>query len=102
MMMTACSTPKAVKNAEKPALVLVAFGTSVDSARQVFDYIDQQARKRYAGYDLRWAFTSQFIIDKLKKQGLSLRMLKTLLPTCVKKARPMLFPESACCSRRGI
>lgn len=69
MMMTACSTPKAVKKSEKPALVLVAFGTSVDSARQVFDYIDQQARKRYADYDLRWAFTSQMIIDKLKKQG---------------------------------
>ncbi len=69
MIMTACSTPKAVKNSEKPALVLVAFGTSVDSARQVFDYIDQQARKRYSDYDLRWAFTSQFIINKLKKQG---------------------------------
>ncbi len=49
MMMTACSTPKAVKNAEKPALVLVAFGTSVDSARQVFDYIDQQARSVMPG-----------------------------------------------------
>jgi sirohydrochlorin cobaltochelatase len=69
MIMTACSVPKAVKNSEKPALVLVAFGTSVDSARQVFDYIDEQAQKRYADYDLRWAFTSQFIIDKLKKQG---------------------------------
>lgn len=70
MMMTACSAPSAVKNSEKLALVLVAFGTSVDSAREVFAYIDQQAKKRYAGYDLRWAFTSQFIIDKLKKRGI--------------------------------
>lgn len=70
MVMTACSAPKVAHNNDKPALVLVAFGTSVDSARQVFDYIDQQARKRYADYDLRWAFTSQFIINKLKKQGI--------------------------------
>lgn len=53
----------------KPALVLVAFGTSVAQARTVFDFIDRQARQRYPDYDLRWAFTSQFIIDKLKKQG---------------------------------
>lgn len=69
MVMTACSIPKVTNNIEKPAIVLVAFGTSVDSARKVFDYIDEQARTRYADYDLRWAFTSQFIIDKLKKQG---------------------------------
>lgn len=55
---------------EKPAIVLVAFGTSVPTARPVFDYIDAQARKRYAGYDTHWAFTSQFIINKLKKQGI--------------------------------
>lgn len=53
----------------KPAIVLVAFGTSVDQARKVFDYIDEQARQRYPEYDLRWAFTSQFIIDKLKRRG---------------------------------
>ena len=58
------------KNSEKPTIVLVAFGTSVDTARPVFEYIDKQARKRYADYDIHWAFTSQFIIDKLKKQGI--------------------------------
>lgn len=53
----------------KPAIVLIAFGTSVAEARKVFDYIDEQARKRYPDYTVRWAFTSQFIINKLKKQG---------------------------------
>jgi len=55
---------------EKPAIVMTAFGTSVAEARKVFDFIDLQARHRYPEYDLRWAFTSQFIIDKLKKQGI--------------------------------
>ena len=58
-----------VERSNKPALVLVAFGTSVAKAQTVFDFIDQQARQRYTDYDLRWAFTSQFIINKLKKQG---------------------------------
>lgn len=74
MILTVCSPALGAANADdKPAIVLVAFGTSVDSARQVFDYIDRQAKKRYEGYDLRWAFTSQMIIDKLKKRGIVTR-----------------------------
>jgi len=53
----------------RPAIVMIAFGTSVDEARKVFDFIDRQARRRFPEHDLRWAFTSQFIIDKLKKRG---------------------------------
>jgi len=53
----------------RPAIVMTAFGTSVEEARKVFEHIDRQARQRYPEYDLRWAFTSQFIIDKLKKRG---------------------------------
>ncbi|MDY0190308.1 MAG: sirohydrochlorin cobaltochelatase [Desulfuromonas sp.] len=65
----AASQPAVIQ--DKPAIVLVAFGTSVAEARKVFDFIDQQAQKRYAGYELRWAFTSQFIINKLKSQGIT-------------------------------
>ena len=54
----------------KPAIVLVAFGTSVPRARQVFDHIDEQARLRYPGYQIRWAFTSKIIMAKLKAQGI--------------------------------
>lgn len=53
----------------KPAIVLVAFGTSVEQARKVFDHIDSRVRRRYPEHNLRWAFTSQFIIDKLKRRG---------------------------------
>ena len=54
----------------KPAIVLVAFGTSVPQARQVFAHIDEQARLRYPGYQIRWAFTSKIIMAKLKAQGI--------------------------------
>lgn len=55
---------------ENPAIVMLAFGSSAAAARQVFEFIDRQARRRFPGHDLRWAFTSQFIIDKLKKAGI--------------------------------
>ncbi|MDH3998855.1 MAG: sirohydrochlorin cobaltochelatase [Desulfuromonadales bacterium] len=63
------STQPAAATEQKPAIVLVAFGTSVEQARKVFEHIDQQARQRYPHHQLRWAFTSQFIIDKLKRRG---------------------------------
>ncbi len=69
-MMLAPAFANGEQDPEKPAIVMVAFGTSVATARPVFDHIDAQARKRYAGYDIHWAFTSQFIINKLKKQGI--------------------------------
>jgi sirohydrochlorin cobaltochelatase len=63
------STVEANVKENRPAIVLVAFGTSVEEARKVFDYIDSKARQHYPEYNLRWAFTSQFIIDKLKRRG---------------------------------
>jgi len=57
----------------RPAIVLVAFGTSVEEARQVFDFINTRAYERYPEYEIHWAFTSQFIIDKLKQRGIITR-----------------------------
>ena len=59
----------------RPAIVLVAFGTSNAEARKVFDHIDAAAMKRYPKHDIRWAFTSQFILKKLTKQGISVKGL---------------------------
>ena len=67
MMMGCQMKPEIVSNA--PAIVLVAFGTSVPEAREVFDHIDTAARNRYPDSEIRWAFTSQFIRKKLKARG---------------------------------
>jgi sirohydrochlorin cobaltochelatase len=56
---------------EKPAIVLVAFGTSKMDARAVYDHIFEQARKRFPGYEIRWAWTSKIILKKLQAQGLA-------------------------------
>lgn len=69
IVMALTTTVEASVKDNKPAIVLVAFGTSVEEARKVFDYIDNRARQRFPEHNLRWAFTSQFIIDKLKRRG---------------------------------
>ncbi len=40
---------------------------------QGFRLYRQQDKERYPGYRVAWAFTSQMIIDKLKKQGIETR-----------------------------
>ncbi len=70
IIFTFCGCHRNVKNnsAKKPAIVMVAFGTSVIDSRRVFDHIDKRVRERYPDFEVRWAFTSQFIIEKLKKK----------------------------------
>jgi sirohydrochlorin cobaltochelatase len=63
---------------EKPAIVLVAFGTST-KAFETYNYFEQEVRKAFPNYELRWAFTSKKIREKLKAEG---KMeLKTLADT---------------------
>jgi len=78
MSLGACdslSRGNAAEEPGRPAIVLVAFGTSEPEARKVFDHIDAVARQRYPDHDIRWAFTSKFIRDKLRKQGIELHSL---------------------------
>lgn len=71
--------PAVTDQSEKPAIVLVAFGTSVEQARKVFEHIDGRAKERYAGYAVEWAFTSQIIINKLKKRGIVTRNVEEVV-----------------------
>ena len=53
----------------KKAVLLVAFGTSVPQAQKAFDSIEAEAKKAFSDADIRWAFTSKIIRNKLAKQG---------------------------------
>ena len=68
-MIVGCPS-SANRQSSKPTIVLVAFGTSKPEARKVFDYIDARTKERYPDYDVRWAFTSEFIRKNLKNQGI--------------------------------
>ncbi len=57
------------KEGKKPVLLTVSFGTSYNDSRDVtIGAIEKALAKAYPEYDVRRAFTSQIIIDKLKKR----------------------------------
>lgn len=58
----------------KKAILVVSFGTSYnDSRAKTIDAIEKQIADTYSGYEVRRAFTSQTIIDKLKdRDGLEI------------------------------
>lgn len=70
---TSSAADAASGGAQRPAIVLVAFGTSVAEARQVFDHIHAKACQRYPQYDIHWAFTSKIIRRKLQQRGITTR-----------------------------
>ena len=51
----------------KPAIVLAAFGTTTN-AFPTYDKIDKQAKERFPGYEIRWAFTSNKVRHKVKEE----------------------------------
>lgn len=54
---------------KKVGILLVAFGSSEDSAQVSFQNIDKKVKSAYPDIPVRWAYTSTIIRKKLAKQG---------------------------------
>ena len=57
------------KQEKEPAILLVTFGTSVESAQVAFRTIEQRVRAAFPKTEVRWAYTSKIIRKKLAKSG---------------------------------
>ena len=57
---------------DKKGILLVAFGTSVPKAQAAFANIDQKVKAAFPGVEVRWAYTSKIIREKLAKAGKAL------------------------------
>ncbi|MHB1253491.1 MAG: sirohydrochlorin cobaltochelatase [Candidatus Humimicrobiaceae bacterium] len=62
-----CSQKKVI--ASKPVILIAAFGSSMESGEKNLADADKMIREKFPEYEIRWAFTAQIIIDKLKKAG---------------------------------
>jgi sirohydrochlorin cobaltochelatase len=60
------------KAEKKVGILLVAFGSSEASARVSFDNIEKKVKAAFPETQVRWAYTSHIIREKLAKQGKSL------------------------------
>lgn len=54
---------------DKSAILLIAFGTSYQSARGAIDTVGAKVARLYPNTEIRWAFTSKIIRGILKKRG---------------------------------
>ncbi len=57
----------AVAAADKPAIVLVAFGTST-KAFDTYKYFEVKVKERFPDHVIRWAYTSKIVREKLKEE----------------------------------
>ena len=57
------------KATKKVGILLVAFGSSFESAQVSFKNIERKVKVKYPDIPVRWAYTSHIIRKKLAKQG---------------------------------
>jgi len=55
----------------KKGILLTAFGTTVPEARSALDNISDKAKQRFPGVEIRWAYSSRIVREKLAAQGQS-------------------------------
>jgi len=60
-------TTAPARAADKPAIVLVAFGTSTQ-AFETYKHFEDKVKERFPGHEVLWAFTSKKIQKKLKEE----------------------------------
>ncbi len=57
------------EKAVKKGILLVAFGTSMPEAGRAFDNIERKVKAEFEDIDVRWAYTSHIIREKLASRG---------------------------------
>ena len=60
------------KDGKGPAILLVTFGTSVESAKAAFTTIEKRVRAAFPNTEVRWAYTSKMIRKKLEGEGIKI------------------------------
>ena len=70
------------------AIILVSFGSADDAIRKnIFDKLAAEVAEKFSGFEVRQAFTSNFMIKKLSRRG----VLIDTLPDAIKKLRSENF-----------
>jgi sirohydrochlorin cobaltochelatase len=63
----------------KKGILLVAFGTSISKAQISYKNIERAVRAHFPDIPIRWAYTSEFIRQKLAKKGQSMDSVEMAL-----------------------
>ncbi len=55
------------KIGNKEGILLVTFGSSYEAPQSTFKGVDKTAKSKFAGEEIRWGFTSDIILNKLRQ-----------------------------------
>ena len=72
----ACPALAAQKEA-KEAIVLVAFGTSVQQAQASYDTVEKQVRAAFPGKEIRWAWTATGTARRAARATMQLTLVRS-------------------------
>ncbi|MRT93833.1 sirohydrochlorin cobaltochelatase [Ancylomarina sp. 16SWW S1-10-2] len=71
LLCTSCSSDDDDKNetkiGNKEGILLVTFGSSYEAPQASFAGMDKTAKTKFAGEEIRWGFTSDLILNKLRQ-----------------------------------
>ena len=56
-----------IKLGDKEGILLVTFGSSYEAPQATFEGIDKSAKSKFAGEEIRWGYTSDIILNKLRQ-----------------------------------
>jgi len=70
LLFTSCDKDddnKEFKLGDKEGILLVTFGSSYEAPQATFEGIDKGAKSKFAGEEIRWGYTSDIILNKLRQ-----------------------------------
>ena len=71
LLFTSCSSDdddnKEIKIGNKEGVLLVTFGSSYPAPQASFASMDKNAKAKFTGEEIRWGFTSDIIVNKLRQ-----------------------------------
>ena len=69
LVLSGCMSSGSTAGAEKPVIVVAAFGSSYESGQANLNDFDKALREAYPDNEIVWGFTASFIVNKLIKEG---------------------------------
>ncbi len=79
LLSATCLAGHGEKRAEKRAILLAAFGTTVPEAQKALENVESRVREAFPGTEVRWGYTSGIVRSKLAKTGKMLDSPETAL-----------------------
>jgi sirohydrochlorin cobaltochelatase len=80
---------------KKPlTILLAAFGTTIPRARESYALLEEGVRRRFPDADVRWAFTSSIVRERLAEGGEVVESPQEAIRRCLREGIPSLVVQS--------